>query len=146
MRPAVLARYVEIVGPERQHAPPFLGVRKTNFFVLRSWLDRETGRAATQLYVSDSYRGLERMWDAAYGPTGAALPFTAIDRERITCQGGCSWTEDFAAGLPEPELAVRELPITFAARSGVRMTITITARQIRLQRAAITAARFMSPG
>jgi hypothetical protein len=143
VRRTALSRYVEIVGPERQHAPPFLGVPGTNFFVLRSWLDRRTGRATTQLYVSDSYRGPQRIWDAAYDPAGRALPFTAIDRERISCRGGCSWTEDFAAGIPERELdaAPGGLAVAFVARSGFRKTIIVTARQIRLQRAAVAAAR-----
>ena len=137
-----LSRYVEIVGPRHQHAPPFLNIRGTNFFVLRSWLDRRTGRATTQLYVSDSYRGPERMWDAAYDPAGAALPFAVIDRERISCGDGCSWTEDFAADLLERELAAAGgLAVTFVARSGAKMTITVTPRQIRVQRAAIAAVR-----
>lgn len=138
-----LSGYVEIVGPQSQHAPLFLGVRGTNFFVLRSWLDRRTGRATTQLYVSDSYRGAQRIWDAAYGPAGTTLPFIAIDREPITCKGGCSWTEDFATLIPERALdaAAGGFAVTFVARSGLRETIAVTPRQIRLQRAAIAAAR-----
>lgn len=148
VRRTALPGYVEIVGPRRQHAPPFLGVRGTNFFVLRSWLDRRTGRATTQLYVSASYRGPERIWNAAYDPAGTALPFTAIGRDRISCKAGCSWTEQFAAGIPERELdaAAGGLAVTFAARSGLRKTIAVTPRQIRLQRAAIAAARFTNPG
>ena len=147
VRRTALPDYVEIVGPQRQHAPPFLGVKGTNFFVLRSWLDRRTGQATTQLYVSDSYRGPERIWNAAYDPAGAALPFIAIGRDRITCKGDCSWTEEFAAEIPERELdaAARGLAVTFAARSGLRKTIAVTPRQIRLQRAAIAAVRLTIP-
>lgn len=146
VRRTALPRYIELVGPERQHAPPFLGVPGTNFFVLRSWLDRRTGRAATQLYVSDSYRGPERMWNAAHGPDGTVLPFTAIDREQVDCRGGCAWTEDFAAGISARELApARELAVTFSARSGANMTIAVTPRQLRLQRAAIAAVRSRYP-
>jgi hypothetical protein len=82
VRRTALPGYVEIVGPRKQHAPPFLGVRGTNFFVLRSWLDRRTGRATTQLYVSASYRGPERIWNAAYDPAGTALPFTAFGPQK----------------------------------------------------------------
>jgi hypothetical protein len=148
VRRTVLPGYVEIVGPQGQHAPPFLGVKGTNFFVLRSWLDRRTAWATTQLYVSDSYRGPERIWNAAYDPAGTALPFTVIGRDRISCQGGCSWTEEFAAGIPERELdaAASGLAVTFTARSGLRKTIAVTPRQIRLQRAAIAAVRLTNPG
>jgi hypothetical protein len=143
-----LSRYVEIVGPERQHAPPFLGVPGTNFFVLRSWLDRRTGRATTQLYVSNSYQGPERGWNAAYDPAGKSLPFTLIGRDRISCRRGCSWSENFAAEISAHafDAAADGLAITFAARSGAKMTIALTARQIRLQRAAIAAVRLTNPG
>lgn len=144
VRATALPRYVEIVGPKAQHAPPFLGVPNTNFFALRSWLDRRSGRAATQLYVSDSYQGPQQVWEAAYGPDGGRLPFTAIRRDKITCREGCSWTEDFAAEIPAGALAAaadRGFAVIFAARSGARETITVTPRQIGLQRAGIAAAR-----
>jgi hypothetical protein len=143
VRKTALARYVEIIGLKAQHAPPFLGVPGTNFFVLRSWLDRDSGRATTQLYVSDSYQGAEKKWSAAYDAAGAALPFTAIRRDQISCAGGCAWVEDFAALIPETELATAAggLAVTFLARSGDRKTILLTPRQIRAQRAAIAATR-----
>lgn len=146
-RRTALPRTVGLIGPKRQHAPLFLGVPGTNFFVLRSWLDRWTGRAATQLYVSDSYRGPERVWDAARGPAGTVLPFAAIDREQIDCRGGCAWTEDFAAELTARELTAPDgLTVIFSARSGATMTIAVTPRQLRLQRAAIAAVRPEVPG
>jgi hypothetical protein len=140
---AALPRYIEIVGQQAQHAPPFLGVPGTNFFALRSWLDRESGRATTQLYVSDSYEGLQRGWNAAYGPAGTALPFTAIRRDEIDCSRVCSWVEDFAARLPERRLdaASGGLAVTFTASSGAKKTIVVTPRQIRAQRTGIAAAR-----
>jgi hypothetical protein len=111
--------------------------------VLRSWLDRDSGRATTQLYVSDSYRGAEKKWSAAYDAAGRALPFTAIRRDQIGCAGECAWVEDFAALIPERELATAAggLAVTFVARSGDRKTILLTPRQIRIQRAAIAATR-----
>ncbi|HZU91805.1 MAG TPA: hypothetical protein VE993_21310 [Stellaceae bacterium] len=147
VRMAALPRYIEIVGPRAQHAPPFLGVPETNFFVLRSWLDRESGRATTQLYVSDSYEGPQKGWNAAYGPAGTALPFVAIRRDEIGCRRVCAWVEDFAARIPEHRLdaASGGLAVTFAALSGATKTVTVTPRQIHAQRAAIAAARLRSP-
>src|SRR5438552_13794892 len=36
-------RFIEFVGARAQHAPPFLGVPQTNFYCLRSFIDRQTG-------------------------------------------------------------------------------------------------------
>src|ERR1700726_3866402 len=59
------SRFVGLIGTRAQHATPFLGVPETNFYCLRSFLDRQTGETRHQLYVSDSYSGPERHWDAA---------------------------------------------------------------------------------
>src|SRR5207237_6619881 len=85
-RPAILARedlapgYIGFIGPKAQHAPPFLDTPGTNFYCLRSFLDRRTGAATHQLYVSDSYFGAERGWNAARDRTGAPLPFVPVSR------------------------------------------------------------------
>ena len=57
-------RFILFIGPKAQHTPPFLGVPETNFYCLRSFVDRRTGETAHQLYVSDSYTGPERGWNA----------------------------------------------------------------------------------
>src|ERR1700758_235985 len=53
-------RFIGVIGTRAQHAPPFLGVPETNFYCLRSFLDRRTGETQHQLYVSDSYSRAER--------------------------------------------------------------------------------------
>src|SRR5215472_5904061 len=63
-------RFIVLVGPKAQHAPPFLGIPETNFYCLRSFVDRRTGEAAHQLYVTDSYFGAERGWNAARDSSG----------------------------------------------------------------------------
>src|SRR5260221_13393973 len=83
-RPAVLARedlspgFITFIGPKAQHAPAFLDTPGTNFYCLRSFLDRRTGETTHQLYVSDSYRGAERDWNAARNSAGTPLPFVGI--------------------------------------------------------------------
>lgn len=142
IRRTPLARYVEIIGRKRQHAPPFLGVAGTNFFVLRSWLDRRTGHASTELYVSDSHHGPERVWQSAFDSAGRALQVYPIRSARITCIGGCSWVEDFAAGIPARDLAPGTgFAVRFVARSGASLTIGVPAAAVEAQRAAIAAAR-----
>ncbi|MGH7094627.1 MAG: hypothetical protein ACREFB_13970, partial [Stellaceae bacterium] len=132
-------RFLSFVGPKTQHTPPFLGVPGTNYDVLRSLLDTRSGETATQIYVEDSYSGDERNWYAAQDASGKPLRFIPISKNEITCEGGCSYAEEFAASLPDALLqsSTNGLSIYFAAKSGARMTITIPAAQIRNQRAAI---------
>ena len=136
-------RFVSLVGPKVQHAPPFLGVAGTNYYCLRSLLDRKTGQVAHQLYVSDSYSGAERNWNAARDGSGNSLKFVPIDRHEITCEAGCSYFEEFAANIPEDELRAssKGLSVTFTAGPGVEKTITVSGGQIAIQLAAFEAKR-----
>src|SRR4051812_20047312 len=58
-------RFIGVIGVREQHAPPYLGVPDTNYYRLRSFVDRRTGETLHQLYVSDSYSGAERHWNGA---------------------------------------------------------------------------------
>ncbi len=135
------SRFVGLIGTRAQHAPPYLGVPETNFYCLRSFLDRQTGETRHQLYVSDSYSGLERHWDAARDGGGRTLRVLEITRHEITCDGGCAYTEEFAADIPESELRANPngLKVTFGAQSGADKTITISGSQITAQLAAVDA-------
>jgi hypothetical protein len=137
------ARFIGFVGPKTQHDPPFLGVPYTNFYCLRSFLDRQTGESAHQLYVADSYFGAKRGWEAAHDAAGNALPFTAIGTDEITCENGCSYAEEFAAMLPAAALRAspQGLAVTFTARSGKTMTIRLSGDEIANQLAVVEAAR-----
>ena len=140
-------RFVTFVGPRRPTGEPFLGVPGTNFAALRSSIDTKTGEVAHQLYVEDSYFGAERNWEAAADPAGQKLRFIAISKNQITCDNGCSYAEEFAAGLPEALLRARPqgLPISFTARSGARQTIIVPSDLIQKQLAAIDEARAILP-
>jgi hypothetical protein len=140
-------RFVGLVGRRFQHSPPFLGVSDTNYFCLRSFVDRRNGDAVHQLYVADSYSGAKRDWNAAHDPAGNALKFVRISRNEISCDGGCSYAEEFAADLPEDELRASPegLQVTFTARSGAKKTIYIPGAQITAQLAAVDAERRMRP-
>jgi hypothetical protein len=137
------ARFIGFVGPKLQHDPPFLDIPYTNFSCLRSFLDRQTGETAHQLYVADSYFGAERGWDGAHDAAGNALPFTHISTDKITCENGCAYEEDFAATLPEAALrsSAGGLAVTFTARSGKTMTIDLSGEEIANQLAAVDAQR-----
>ena len=136
-------RFIMFIGPKTQHAPPFLGVPETNFYCLRSFVDRRTDETAHQLYVTDSYFGAERGWNAARDNAGSPLPFIAIGHDEISCDAGCSYVEEFAAELPES--ALRASPdgfaVTFSSRSGDEKTIAIPAQRVTAQLTAIDAKR-----
>jgi len=136
-------RFILFIGPGAQHAPPFLGIPETNFYCLRSFVDRRTGETAHQLYVTDSHFGAERGWNAAHDGAGNPLPFVAIGHDQISCDAGCSYVEEFAANLPEGTLRTSPdgLAVTFSARSGDEKTIVVPVDRIAAQLAAIDATR-----
>ena len=136
-------RFIGLTGPRRQHAGPFLGVPGTNFYTLRSWVDRQSGESAHQLYLSDSYAGPPRDWNAARDTQGRPLRLIPIGRNEITCQPSCSYAEEFAAAIPEPELrnSVGGLTVVFAARSGAEKTITVPGELVKAQLTALDRVR-----
>jgi hypothetical protein len=136
-------RFIAFIGPKAQHAPRFLDIPETNFYCLRSFVDRRTGETAHQLYVTDSYFGAERGWNAARDSAGAPLPFVAIGRDEIGCAAGCSYVEEFAANLPESTLrgSPEGLAVTFLSASGDKKTIVVSGERITAQLAAVDARR-----
>jgi hypothetical protein len=141
VREHLSGRFIALVGPKAQHAPPYLGTPGTNFYCLRSFVDRKTGETADQLYVSDSYDGAERNWDAARDNAGRPQVFIPISRDEITCDGGCSYAEEFAANIPESELRTNPggLSVTFTDHAADEKTINLSAAQIAVQLAAVDA-------
>jgi hypothetical protein len=140
-------RFLSLVGPRRQFAPPFLGVPGTNYDLLRSWIDTKNGGQRTQLYVEDSYAGKERSYDTARTEAGEALKFVPISRNEIACDNGCSYAEEFAADLPAPLLAAhrRGLGVVFAAKSGPDLTIAVPGDLVDKQLAALAGAQATLP-
>jgi hypothetical protein len=136
-------RFLKLVSPRVQHAEAFLGVPGTNIYALRSWIDTRSGETVHQLYVSDSYSGTERNWEAARDARGESLRFIAISQNEITCERVCSYVEEFAAALPEPLLRASPagLAVTFTARSGATKTIAVAGDLVQQQIAAIDASR-----
>jgi hypothetical protein len=147
VREHLTGRFIALIGPKAQHAPPYLGTSGTNFYCLRSFIDRNTGETADQLYISDSYDGIERNWDGAHDGAGRALVFVPISRDKIACDGGCSYTEEFAADIPEDELRAspQRLAVTFTDHAGDEKSITVSAEQIAAQLAALDAQRNAAP-
>ena len=122
------SRFIGVIGTRAQHAPRFLGVPETNFYCLRSFVDRRTGETVHQLYVSDSYAGTERHWNAARDGAGRPLRFIEVSRNEITCDGGCFFVEEFAATIPENELRASPegLTVIFTAASGAEKRIMVS--------------------
>src|SRR5215470_3158876 len=136
-------RFIGVIGTRERHSPPFLGVPETIFYILRSFLDSQTGETLHQLYVSDSYSGAVRHWNGARDGAGRPLRFLEISEHEITCERGCAYVEEFAADIPEGELwgNPEGLRVTFSARSGDEKTVVVSGHQIAAQLAAIDAKR-----
>lgn len=142
-------KFLALTGPKTQHAEPFLGIAGTNFWTLRSWVDRRNGETTHQLYVTESYIGAERKWNEAQDAAGKPLRFIAISRNEIVCESGqCSYVEEFAAAIPEEALRANPTGLTvfFRAVAGTSMAIPIPGPQIARQLAAVDAARASLPG
>jgi hypothetical protein len=140
-------KFIALISPHRPHGSPFLGVSGTNFDALRSWIDTRTGETAHQLYVEDSYSGAERNWEAARIQAGESLRFIPISKNKITCENGCSYAEEYAATLPEALLRARPrgLAVSFTAHSGAEQTIIVPGDLIARQLAAVDATRATLP-
>jgi hypothetical protein len=128
-------RYIEFIGPKILFAKPFLDVPDTNYFALRSWLDRKTGAVEHQLYVSESYVGARRMWLGARDGEGDALPVVAISSHEIACQPSCSYADEFAATLPDALLrkSLGGLAVTFSAKGGSVKTIVVPGAVVKAE-------------
>jgi len=131
-------KFIALVGPRRQHGDPFLGVRDTNFFLLRSFIDTRNRETAHQLFVEDSYVGKEKLWDTARDGSGQELRVVPISKHEITCEARCSYAEEFAAVLPAPLLrGGNSLTVTFADQAGDRKTIAVPPELVQKQLAAM---------
>jgi hypothetical protein len=140
-------KFIALVGPRRPHGSLFLGVSGTNFDALRSWIDTRNGETVHQLYVEDSYSGAERNWEAARIQAGESLRFIPISKNKITCENGCSYAEEYAATLPEALLRASPhgLAVSFTAHSGAEQTIIVPGDLIARQLAAVDMARASLP-
>jgi hypothetical protein len=142
VRQNVSGRYIALIGPKAQHDAPYLGAPGTNFFCLRSFVDRQTGVSTDQLYVAASYDAL-RDWTAARDGAGQTLKFVPISRYQIVCagNGACSYAEEFAAILPKNELSENTggFSVTFTDRAGNAQKITVSGGQVQTQLAALSA-------
>lgn len=140
VREHLSGRYLALIGPKAQHDPPYLDTPETNYFCLRSFVDRQTGESAHQLYVAASY-DTKRDWTAAHDGGGQELRFIPISRAEIACDGAnqCSYSEEFAANLPESELRdnTKGFSVTFTDRAGGAQTIAVSADQVTAQLAAL---------
>ena len=136
-------RFIAFVGPKLQHTEPFLGVSDTNYFCLRSWLDNKTGETAHQLYVADSYYGSPYKWEGVHDTQNAKLRFIAISRNEISCEQGCSYADEFAAGLPEDYLRAHRdgLTVIFTSTEGKALTVNVPPHLITAELNATDAVR-----
>jgi len=119
-------------------------MNRYNIYSLRSWIDKATGKATHQLYVSVGYSGEWRFYVNASGQDAQALPFTDIKRDVTTCAGGsCSYREIFGVELSETLLAANPngYSVKVYAKDGSSIIVPLTGAQIAEQVRAVTEAR-----
>ena len=136
-------RFIAFVGPKRQHTQEFLGVSDTNFFALRSWYDNKTKETAHQLYIEDSYYGGPYNWNGVHDADGLTLKFIPISRNKITCDQGCSYADEFAAELPEDYLRAHKggFAATFTAGDGKDLKVQVPGELVVDELIAVDAVR-----
>jgi hypothetical protein len=137
-------KFIAFVGPRQIHGEPHFGVAGTNFYALRSWIDRRSGETLYQIYVQDSYSGPKRQWNSAQDAQGQKLRFVPISVNEIECGASpCAYAEEFAAALPEATLRAspQGVPVFFAAQSGAQMAIPIAGDLIAKQLGAVDRVR-----
>lgn len=116
-------------------------------WLLRSWIDRETGAATHQLYYEDHYRHDDWCaWYAASNDGANPLPFLAIDRRVVTCSnfGPCVKEEIFGVAIDDGFLrGHREtgFSVQIAGENGDQLDVHVSARQIGDQIRTIEAVR-----
>jgi len=123
----------------RYMAPNLRSERRRGLFMdyhsvaLRSFVDKKTGLAANQVYVTVSYVGGWRFYRTASFEGGAQRAVLAIDRNVDFCNGGiCAYTETLGIQLSDEELqaAARGMKIRLNAKSGHESMIELPANYV----------------
>jgi hypothetical protein len=108
---------------------------------LRSFVDKKTGLVSHQLYVDTDYYGAWHFYQSANDDTEAALPFTQIDRQVISCTGWqCHYDETFGLDLDDSVLrakAATGFNVKVSAKDGAAIILQIVPEQIQPQLTAI---------
>jgi hypothetical protein len=136
---------IRFTGANREENPGSLDGTFWRRSMLRSWMNKETGRVTHQLYVAEVYGGRSwRGWGRANDQSATSLNFTAIRREAHSCMAGrCGYTEFYGASIDDARLRANRggYCVKFYARNGEEHVVCLTADQIAAQLAAIDARR-----
>jgi hypothetical protein len=138
---------VKVEDSQFESSARFLGIEEhypgyeTNYYFLRSFLNKTSGKVTHQLYVSNFYDGSWVIWTNANGEDAQPLEFSSLSREVLSCASspGCLYTEDFVAVIPDTTLKTHQdgYSVKFYAKTGKEMVITLTPNQIAQQLKAI---------
>lgn len=123
----------EIKGPV-EYENPLVGISKMWF--LRSWVDKTTGAATTQLYLSISYMGSWNFFVRASDIKTNPLEVVKISSNVNSCQAICSYSETIGVTLDPAVLSKFQeqgYPIKIYGKSGESFVVTVTSGQIKSQ-------------
>lgn len=127
------SKSLEIRGPA-EYENPFGGVSKLWF--LRSFVDKATGSASTQLYIEIGYLGSWNFFTTASDIETTSLQVSKIAANVDNCRGICSFSETIGISVDEKTLAKyreRGYPVKVYGKSGASFVITVTSGQINSQ-------------
>ncbi|CAN5476085.1 hypothetical protein BH24GEM3_BH24GEM3_02090 [soil metagenome] len=140
---------VRVKDSDFERTVTLLGVEErigkiSDYAFLRSGVDKVSGEAIHQLYVTYKYGGDWRFYGRANGAGGVSLDFVEIERKVQYCSTTCYFSEDFGATLPEEllrEYRNRGYQVKFYAQSGDELIVTLSPNQITEQLRALDSYR-----
>lgn len=130
---------IAVTGIEIAHGY-YLGVPQP--YMIRSWINKDTGVVRHQLYVVDTYSSDWIFWNSASDEDAQNLEFVSISREvgRCSVNIGCLHIETYGVSLPDSKLRARATSgyrIKVRSKVGKDEILTVSPGQISSQFAVI---------
>jgi len=109
-------------------------------WLIRSWVNKDTGAVSHQLYVDLHYLFAWKFFDAAADDSATPLNIVVIDRHVGNCSGVCDFYETIGVDLNDATLRSRvgkEYRVKISAKSGDAIILPISSAMLALQFAEI---------
>jgi hypothetical protein len=142
---------IKFVGIDQTYEPRSLNGTFASVWLIRSWMDKSSGKAEHQLYVSVIYNSNSwRLYSSANDQNAQSLRFTSINRDVLSCyrRTGCGYNEIFGVSIDDATLrAARNggYCVKAYARSGDTDLFCLNRLQISAQLDAIDIRRPPTP-
>ena len=146
--PPALRTSVQVKDSQFEPSTEFSGIQRRhpgnphNYYYLRSWVDKTSGKITHQFFVFDVYISPDWLsWGWANSEDAQPLEFDSMYRHIAGCfsNADCARVEVFGAYIPDTMLKVHQdgFSVKFYAKMGKEIVITLTSQQIQQQLKAI---------